>query len=294
MDDDPHETTRASEFSAIARWLKQSPTEGAAVLRGAGEDVAWIGGDEPLALSVDTLVDGVHFRRSWMPPEAVGWKAMTAALSDLAAARARPVGCLVALSAPALDSWTDAVMAGIAEAARRFACPLLGGDTTRSAVATISVTVIGAGTPFGRSGARVGDLVQLSGPTGLAARALRGLEAGQTVPAEALLRPVPRLDLRDALSAATACVDLSDGLLADAGHLAEASAVQIVLDREALQVEGVSEADALAGGEDYELLATAPRPLPGFQVVGAVRAGAGVSFDDGSPLPDRRGWDHGA
>ncbi len=294
MDDDPPEGTRASEFSAIARWLKQSPTEGDAVLRGAGEDVAWIQAGEPLALSVDTLVDGVHFRRSWMPPEAVGWKAMTAALSDLAAARARPVGCLVALSAPALDSWTDAVMAGIAEAARRFGCPILGGDTTRSAVATVSVTVIGTGTPFGRSGAQVGDLVQLSGPTGLAARALRGLEAGQAVPADALLKPMPRLDLREALADATACIDLSDGLLADAGHLAEASAVQLVLDRAALQVEGVSEEDALAGGEDYELLATAPTPLAGFRVIGSVRAGSGLSFVDGSPLPDCRGWDHGA
>ena len=117
MADDPHEQAAASEFSAIAGWLARCPTEGEAVLRGAGEDVAWIRGAAPLALSVDSLVEGVHFERRWAPPESVGWKALCAALSDLAAARAEPVGCLVALSAPDLGPWTDAVMAGLAEAA---------------------------------------------------------------------------------------------------------------------------------------------------------------------------------
>lgn len=297
MDDVPE--PGSSEFSSIARWLQSAPTAGPGVVRGPGEDVAWLDADQPLALSVDSLVEGVHFRADWLSDEEIGRKALAAALSDLAAARARPVGCLVALSLPQdqLATRGDAVMAGLAAGARRWRCPILGGDTTGGPCLAVTVTVLGAGRPFGRSGARPGDLVLLSGPTGRAAAAVADWSAGVAPsPASraAFADPEPRLDLRPALEDATAAIDLSDGLLADAAHLASASAVALVLDRAACQTPGVPESLSLGGGEDYELLATAPTPLRGFTVVGRVVEGAGLSFADGSPLPEVRGWDHGS
>ncbi len=286
------------EFAAIARWLADAPTTGPSVLQGPGDDVAWVEHGGPLALSVDTLVEGVHFRPGWLSDEQVGSKALAAALSDLAAARAQPLGCLVALSLrkDQLQLRGDRVMAGLVGAAARWGCPVLGGDTTGADRLCVSVTVLGSGSVFGRSGAQPGDLVQLSGDLGHAAAAVAAWERGQP-PSPAALRafqdPTPRLDLREALSSATAAVDVSDGLLADLGHLAARSGVALSLDRGACLTAGLPPALALSGGEDYELVATAPSPLPGFRVIGRVLPGAGLSFDDGSPLPRRRGWDHG-
>jgi thiamine-monophosphate kinase len=294
MDDDPPEGGRPSEFASIARWLRGAPAEGPSILRGPGGDVAWIQSTDALALSVDSMVEGVHFRRGWLTDAQVGRKAMAAALSDLAAAAAQPVGCLVALTLPegTFEARGDRVMAGVREGSLRWCCPILGGDTTRGPF-SISVTVIGAGSVFGRGGARPGDLLQLSGPVGHAAEAVAAFEAGDTPSPRALaafVDPEPRLDLRDALSGASACIDVSDGLLADAAHLANASHVSLLVDP--ASVPGPT-AHALHGGEDYELLATAPTVLPGFTVIGRVAEGEGMHGADGVPLPSRRGWDHG-
>lgn len=314
MADDPHESgaprppspspgdahaLRTSEFASIARWLHSAESSGPGVLRGPGDDVAWLEAEAPLALSVDSMVEGVHFAPGWLTDREVGRKALAAALSDLAAAGARPLGCLVALSLPrsALRSRGDAVMAGLVEGAARWSCPILGGDTTGGEGLTVSVTVVGTGRVFGRSGAQPGDLVLLSGDLGHAADAVSSLTRRSTPSPRArraLADPEPRLDLREALAEATAAIDVSDGLLADAGHLAERSGVAIVLDRAACLTEGLAPEAALSGGEDYELLATAPRPLRGFRVVGRAESGAGLRFADGQPLPPRRGWDHGA
>ena len=291
-----------AEFDAIARWTAEPPTGDVAV--GPGDDCAWVNG---LAVSVDTVVEGVHFRFDWSSPQDVGWKAMTAALSDLAASRARPRGALISLAIPSAQlaegATADRLMAGAREASTLWSCPLIGGDVVHTpGPISLSVTVLGEGLgpPLLRSGARPGDLVQVSGPTGWAALAVRELGAGRSAPEKALAahrRPQPRLDLLDSLATATACVDISDGLLADAWHLAESSGVTLRLDHDAC-LHGAPEegADgALRGGEDYELLATAPEPLRGFRIVGKVTAGGpGLEWTDGALIPRHGGgWDHG-
>lgn len=295
MDPDGPHAARGGEFASIARWTEHLPTSGPAVLHGPGDDAAWIETPGPLAVSVDSLVEDVHFRRSWAPPRDIGWRAAQAALSDLAASRARPVGMLLALSAPALDDWTDEVVAGVGEAAEAAACPVLGGDTTGSTgPVTITVTVLGAavGAPLLRSGAAPGDVVMLTGRLGVQAAATRRLLAGELVPWP---RPRARLDVVDRLPTASAAIDISDGLLADAGHLARASGVDVVIHPDRVAAPRVELLAALTGGEDYELLVTAPSPIEGFLVVGRIESGAGsVRFADGSPLPGSpHGWDHG-
>lgn len=291
MDEPPGE----SEFGAISRWVEELPCRGPGVELGPGDDVAWLRADGSLALSTDTLVEGIHFRRSWCSPRELGLRLMGAALSDLAASRARPVGFLLALSVPELGPWIDGVVAGVGEAARRWGCPALGGDTTGSpGPAVLNATVLGvaAPTPLLRSGARPGDLLQLSGRLGTMAWATERLLLGEDVPWPV---PEPRLDLLDALGPATAGIDVSDGLLADARHLARASGVDLVIDPTGLAAPAVPRSYALTGGEDFELLVTAPAPLPGFLAIGRVEAGAGtIRLTDGSPLPEGPwGWDHG-
>ncbi len=289
MQPDPEPEPEPGEHASIARWAAALPTEG------IGDDVAWVQG---FAVTVDTLVEEVHFRRTWATPQILGHRAATAGLSDLAASRARPVGLLVALSVAAFDAWADGVMAGIGEAAAEAGTTIVGGDTTGSpGPAVISITALGRAAPGGplrRSGARPGDGVYLSGPLGASAAATAALLAGDE--AAAWPRPRARLDLLPALADANAGIDVSDGLLADAGHVARASGVDLVIDRDRVRVPGIDESFSLAGGEDWELLVTSPVPLDGFFRIGAVEAAGGagvVRFADGSPLPDRRGFDHG-
>jgi thiamine-monophosphate kinase len=297
------EPPSAGEHAAIARWTsRERPSPGIDV--GPGDDCAWIDG---VAVSVDTIVQGVHFRFDWSTPEDVGWKAVCAALSDLAGSRARPRAALLALSVSGAElaqgGLADALMAGAHAACAEYACPIVGGDVTHTpGPVQLSVTVLGRAspTPLLRSGARPGDLLQRSGPTGWAALAVQELPGGGPVPPRALAahrRPRPRLDLLPALAEATAGLDISDGLLADAAHIAARSGVELRLDRAACLAGGPgSDALALSGGEDYELLVCAPRPLPGFEVVGQVLAGlpGSLSWSDGTPVPAAaRGWDHG-
>lgn len=302
-----------SEFAAIARWIAALPP-GALPPHPHGDDVAWLElAGSWLALSVDTLVEGVHFDALWSSPQDAGWKALAAAVSDLAAAGAAPRGCLVAVSAPDFDAdgWADGAMEGLGDAAERFACPVLGGDVTGSKGGrTLSVTVVGqASRPLGRAGARPGDLLQISGPTGWSGAAL-ALLMGGTAPAavppralSALRRPTARTDRVEVLATAHAAVDISDGLLADAAHLAQRSGVGLVFDEHRLVADDLISAvgsaaarsAALGGGEDYELLAAAPHQLAGFEVIGSVVEGpAGLFWSDGSDVPKSgRGWDHG-
>ncbi len=297
MDDEP--PSRAflgREERALNRW--QAALGGTGPFAPGLDDCGYA---EGVVVSVDAMADGVHFRRDWLPPRNLGRRLMAAALSDLAASRARPLGAVLACSVPRddLDSgWLDAVIAGAAEAAEAWACPILGGDTTESATSVLSATVLGRGVPepLPRAGARPGDGVYLSGPCGGSALAVATLAAGEPLAdaaARAWLQARPRLDLVPHLAAATACIDVSDGLLLDAARLASTSGVALVLDRAACTA-GPAPEHALDGGEDWELLATAPAPLPGFARVGTVVAGAGLSFADGSPLPARLGFEHGA
>lgn len=300
VNDDPPD-----EFQAIARWVRLLPVAGPGVLVGPGDDCAVLRVGDDLAISTDTLVLGVHASWNTFSPEDVGWKAMAAALSDLAATRAVPLAAVVSLSASPQDGpKRDGVMAGLAACARAHGCPVVGGDTTStSGPLTLTVTVLGrAAPPLLRSGARPGDLLLLSGPLGWAAAGLRGLGGDRA--ARAQRRPRPRLDLVDTLRTASAAIDISDGLLADAAHLARASAVSLELDPAALvgrdlRAAAGDEAAALAltGGEDYELLVTAPSALPGLRVVGRVLKARDHDLvrPDGSAFAhDGRGWVHGA
>jgi len=293
MDPEPSEAEAhlAGEFSAISRWCKILPCEGEQVRTGPGDDAAWLRWRGNLAVSTDSFIEDVHFARSWSDGRAVGRRALAAALSDLAASRARPLGCVIAVAAPQLDSYVDRVVEGIAEGAKEWNCPVVGGDTTSSRSGLVlNITVLGEATAAGpllRSGAQVGDLLQLSGPLGGSASAVEQLLAGKPA---AWPEVRPRLDLLEAIATATAGIDISDGLLADAEHVAKASGYLLELD----PMPGWSH-HALCGGEDYELLVTAPKPLDGFETIGRVRQGQGIRFSDGTSLPARPwGFIHGS
>jgi thiamine-monophosphate kinase len=290
------------EFELIYRYFS-SFGRGSAVELGVGDDCAIFQFEpgESIVTSVDTMVAGRHFPE-YAFPEDIGYRAVAAATSDLAAMGARPLGMTLALTLPEADElWLHAFSEGVGQASRAFDLPLVGGDTTRGSL-TISVQVLGAvpaGAALLRSGARPGDRVCVSGTLGDAAAGL-ALENGELVvePDEAeylssrFHRPTPRLTLgQELLGRASSCIDISDGLLADAGHVASASGVAIRIEADSLPLSPVllGLADrpqslrwALAGGDDYELCFTLPgeeRVPAGCCVIGAVSAGEGVSCD---------------
>ena len=290
------------EFELIYRYFS-SHGRGDAVALGVGDDAALIDlrPGEQLVTSVDTLVEGRHFLESAFP-EDIGFRAVATAASDLAAMGARPLGMTLALTLPEPeDLWLHTFSEGVARAARELSLPLVGGDTTRGPL-TVTVQVLGgvvAGTALLRSGAVPGDQLCVSGTLGDAAAGLAvqtGRWSGSEDAADYLetrfLRPQPRLALGMALvDKATACIDVSDGLLADAQHLAAASGVAFEIDSALLPrspaLQSLPDIDqqlrwALTGGDDYELLFTLPAgvSLPaGTSVIGCVRTGQGVTGD---------------
>ena len=222
----------------------------------------------PVVASVDSVVEGVHFDLALCSPADVGWKALMGALSDLAAMGAGPLAALVALCVPGGSGEGDlalGVTAGVAEAAAASGCPVAGGDVSESAVLTVAVTVLGTisdggPAPVGRSGALAGDALLVTGPCGGSAAGLRALRAGRegTAAVAAYRRPVARLAAGEKarLGGAHAMIDVSDGLALDLHRLADASGVGFVLDRVPVAPEA-TEDEALAGGEDYELVLAA-------------------------------------
>ncbi|GMV05381.1 MAG: thiamine-monophosphate kinase [Gemmatimonadota bacterium] len=311
-----------AEFDLIRAVLSGAPEPGPDVLLGPGDDAAVVG--DGWVLSTDLSVEDVHFRRRWMSDHEVGFRATAAALSDLAAMAAEPVGVLVSLALPAGGS-VDAVglNRGVQEAAALVGATVLGGDVSRSpGPVFIDVTVVGRARHAAlRSGARPGDEVWVTGALGGAAAALLRWQEGAEPPPDlrdAFVRPTPRIAAARGLAAAgvvRAMVDVSDGLAGDAGHLAAAGGVKVVLVAASVPVavgvaEGVGAARALEaalhGGEDYELCFVAP---PGsvdrealsatagvpLTRVGRVEEGAGVWLEgpDGSVVPlARGGYDH--
>ena len=217
-------------------------------------------------ISTDACVEEVHFRRAWISAHEVGTRAAAAALSDLAAMGARPESVLIAFMVP--DAWRDAlgdVADGMGEVIRAAGARIVGGNLTRGSVFSVTTTVLGvANRAVGRSGAQVGDVVVVTGLLGGPGAALEAWNRGESPTAWARGRfaaPVPRWAEGAALAAAgaTAMIDVSDGVLADAGHVAAASGVQLRLDPARLPLgPGIEAANALRSGEEYELLATVP------------------------------------
>ena len=269
----------------IAALRARLPEPGPPVLLGVGDDAAITAPEGVTATSVDAIVEGVHFRRKSTPLEAIGRRALAAALSDLAAMGAEPGEAYIVLGVPEdLDEAGCLELLEGAEAlAARTRTALVGGDISRSAVLFVAITVVGhapdAESLVGRGGAMAGDLVAVTGELG-GAVALRLLEGGASggVPddlAHALrarqLDPQPRLSEGRALAAsgATAMIDISDGLGADAGHIAAESGVRLEIDMATIPLQaGVREVAmaagedplelAAGGGEDYELLCCLP------------------------------------
>ena len=311
----------AGEFDLIARIRARVATRADVVL-GIGDDAALLAPPpgRQLVVTADTLNEGVHFPRGTSPAD-VGWKALAVNLSDLASMGAEPAWCTLSLSLPQSDpAWIEGFLDGFLDLAGQHGIALVGGDTTRGPL-SIAVTAMGLvepGRALRRDGARVGDEVWVTGTLGDAAGGLALLDR-EPVPAlrARLDRPTPRVAAGRALAGiATACVDVSDGLLADLGHVCARSHVAAHLDVDALPAsaalrEAFGEADRIAlqasGGDDYELCFTAPADAGadigavsaqlGLRItrIGRIVVGEGVHPVDAKSQPwssPRRGYDH--
>ena len=283
---------------------------------GIGDDAAMVHVPvgEQLVVSTDSSVEHIHFERAWLTPREIGYRATTAALSDLAAMAASPLGILLALGLPA--SWIDAAGElgdGVGDAIDAAQTLVRGGDITGASDLTIGVTVLGStAVPLRRNGARIGDTVYVTGSLGGPGAALAAWQRGETPDAAARARfahPVARI--REAIwlahGGARAAIDISDGLLADAGHLAAASGVRVQIDLDRLPVhEGVTAHDAAISGEEYELIVCAPALNTGAferanrlsitaigRIMEPVPDGIGVTVRmDGEPLAVAEGFRH--
>jgi thiamine-monophosphate kinase len=307
--------TQAGEFGLIARITARLGTDPATPL-GPGDDAAVVAApDRRVVVSTDALVAGRHFRQDWVGAIDVGHRAAAANLADIAAMGATPTALVTALCIPPdLEvAWVDGLTDGLAAEAARVGARIVGGDISASPTLTIVVTVLGdlaGAAPVTRSGAQPGDLVAMAGRVGYAAAGLTVLSRGFRSPkllVDAYRRPqvpYPAGPTAAALGA-TAMIDVSDGLLADLGHVATASGVAIDLRRDAftlpVQLRNAAEALGvdpydwiLTGGDDHPLVATF-RPgtrLPAeWRVIGGVYEGSAVTVD-GRPYLGPSGWEH--
>ncbi len=260
---------------------------------GIGDDCALLrlGAGEELAVTTDLAIDGRHFRLGWHPPESIGHRTLARGLSDLAAMGARPIAAFLSLGLPGnlvhgrKNQWLERFLDGFLALASAHGVPLAGGDLAESPTAVADIVLTGAvrrGKALLRSGARSGDLLYVTGALGGAAAALDRLRAWAEAGSRARgassvalriprrlqtllaphLAPVPRIPVGAWLARrgiATAAIDLSDGLSTDLAHLCEESHLAAEVDAAALPIHsGATLAQALHGGEDYELLFTAP------------------------------------
>ena len=287
-----------------------------AVRLGPGDDAAFLRGG--LVISTDLAVEGVHFRFDWVAPEEAGFRAGAAALSDLAAMGAAPEALLVSLAVPGDPSLAEALQRGVRRAGDRVGVAIIGGDVSRSpGPVVVDVVAVGRGrTVVTRAGAEVGQGVWVSGSLGGAGAAVAAWLAGE-VPGPGARRrfaaPPNRVPLGLGLATAQlarAMIDVSDGLVADAGRVAEASGVTIVVRGDRVPVHPGAAGDlnlALEGGEDYELMFTAPAGAEPrilalaeevsvtLSRIGRVEEGTGVVLEDSRgrrSFPGRGGYDH--
>lgn len=309
------------EFELIRQIQQETSVSGEGVKLGIGDDAAIM--EVPrgkfLVAATDTLNVDRHFPADTEAFD-IGHKCLAVNLSDLAAMGAAPRWALLSLSLPEPDArWVRAFTAGFRSLAQVHNVSLVGGDTTRGPL-SINVTALGlvdAGQGLLRSDAKVGDLVVVSGALGGAARVLDLLQSGTHVrDRESLDRPQPRIRLGQALAGyANACIDISDGLLADLKHITEASDCAASIDTNSLPVpkelQGLEDTEKwnyqLAGGDDYELLFTLPPQHSGMldlwreqlnldlTVIGRIEEGEGVQClnpDGGLFEPGRAGFEH--
>lgn len=304
----------AGEFGLITA-LADLFRQGEQVLVGPGDDAAVLRiRNGHVVVSTDLMVEGRHFRRDWASPSDVGHRAAAQNLSDVNAMGGRAHSLTVGLAAPPElpVSWAMEFAQGFAEECDLVGASVVGGDLTRAAEVMVAVTVLGSCTlaPVLRSGAAPGDVVAITGRQGWAAGGLavlgRGFRSPRTL-VEAYRRPQPPYDAgRVAAEAgASAMIDVSDGLLADAAHIAAESGVAIDIDRGAFEVPEPLQAVAaatgadpmsfiLGGGDDHALLATFPskESVPeDWNVVGTVSDGDGVTVD-GTAYDGPTGWTH--
>jgi thiamine-monophosphate kinase len=314
------------EFGLIARVTARLPV-GAATLVGPGDDAAVVSTDDGrVVATTDVLVDGQHFRRDWSTPYDVGRKAAAQNLADVAAMGAVPTALLIGLATPPdLPAfWAERFADGLSDECAVVGAGVVGGDVVRSELLDISVTALGdlqGRAPVLRSGARAGDVVAVAGRLGWAAAGLAALRRGFRTPravVDAHRRPQPPYAAGPAAAraGATALIDVSDGLVADLGHVASASGVVISISRAALTVPDVLAEVAsalgadpldwvLGGGEDHALAGCFPSSdvMPeGWLVIGQVSEVGVIAQDDasadvGNVLVDGRaytggGFDH--
>jgi thiamine-monophosphate kinase len=303
------------EFRMIERFTRHFGTTSAVVL-GPGDDAAVVAApDGRVVACTDMLVEGRHFRRDWCSAADVGHKAAAANLADIAAMGARPTALLAAVSAPqdTPAAWLEGLASGLGTEAAAVGAAVIGGDTTRGDQLTVTVTALGdleGREPVTRGGARPGDVLALAGRTGWSAAGLDVLSRGFRSPGalvNAYRRPQPPYAAgRDAaLTGVRAMIDVSDGLLADLGHIAAASGAAIDVDTAALPIpepmRNAAEALGadprrwiLTGGEDHALAGVFPPDavLPeSWRRIGAVAEGEGVTVD-GHRWTGPTGWNH--
>ncbi|HEY1116422.1 MAG TPA: thiamine-phosphate kinase [Acidimicrobiales bacterium] len=304
----------AGEFGLIRALVDLFP-QGEQVLVGPGDDAAVLRVRHGhVVVSTDLMVEGRHFRREWADAADVGHRAAAQNLSDVNAMGGRATSLTVGLAAPAdlPVQWALDFARGFAEECSLVGASVVGGDLTRAEEIVIAVTVLGSCTqaPVLRSGARPGDVLALRGRQGWAAGGLTVLGRGFRSPrklVEAYRRPEPPYDAgpEAAEAGATAMIDVSDGLLADAGHVAADSGVAIDVRTASFEIPEPLQAVAaalgaepmqfiLGGGDDHALLATFPdvASVPaGWSVIGAVTEGEGVTVD-GAAYDGPTGWTH--
>ncbi len=309
-----------NELDVIRKLSSNLPDAPEEVIVGIGDDCAVIRlGDRDWVAAADMLVSGYHFEMAWSTPEDVGYKAVAVNVSDVAAMGSTPRFILV--SGGAGDSETTLrCMEGVMQACAEFDVFPLGGDTTRAAALTIDVSILGELTapPVLRSGARPGDLLAVTGELGASAAGLLALQKDYREPDRLIqkhLRPEPRVAAGKiaARLGVSAMLDLSDGLATDAKRICEASGVGCRVELERLPIsEDTREIAAMfnrrpeelaaTGGEDYELLISAPEEviialgegleLP-LTVIGSIVEDEDTIFlSNGNPVENLSGWDH--
>ena len=322
---------RLTEKALIRRIRHQAkaPRRRGVVRAGIGDDAAVLecpSGFEIL-LTTDFSLEGVHFRREWHPPDSVGHRCLTRGLSDIAAMGGEPTAAFLSLALPSdlPQSWVDRFMSGLLRLAKQFGVPLAGGDTAESPAGVLADIVVVGRVPAGkgllRSGARVGDSIYVTGELGRSSWTLHQLREGVLVALgpkgkprytahEPHFYPQPRVAVGRWLrerGLATAAIDVSDGLSTDLGHICEESGVGALVHEAAIpRPRGLPISSLhypLHGGEDYELLFTAPqsRPVPRkiarvrVTRIGEIIPGRDMWLVDSHGQRERlapRGWEH--